>query len=363
MCDHYLGKVMDLMDVLKLWDDTMLIVCTDHGFLLGEHDWWAKSAMPWYDELIHTPLFIWDPRNPVPGARRQSLVQTIDLAPTILDFFGIEPRTSMDGVPLAETIATDQRAREGGLFGIHGGHVNVTDGRYVYMRAPKDPSNKPLYEYTLMPTHMRSRFGVRELQDIQLQEPFSFTQGCRTMKIEGRSMMNPHSFGTMLFDLQSDPGQENPIVDEAVERRMIRLMVQLMRENDAPREQFERLGLPADGEAREEHLLLQAQHAISLKAMAPRPSPEDIESGEGYYNLDTPLKELLADQGAHAVVARHIPQMIGGPQLEMVKNLSLKQIAQFAPAIFTVDVLRAVAASLAQVSPGGDHVGVETMST
>ena len=46
MCDHYLGQILNLMDALRLWDDTMLIVCTDHGFLLGEHDWWAKNNMP-----------------------------------------------------------------------------------------------------------------------------------------------------------------------------------------------------------------------------------------------------------------------------------------------------------------------------
>ena len=44
MCDAHLGKVLDLMDELDLWEDTMLIVCTDHGFLLGEHDWWAKMS-------------------------------------------------------------------------------------------------------------------------------------------------------------------------------------------------------------------------------------------------------------------------------------------------------------------------------
>jgi hypothetical protein len=301
-------------------------------------------------------LFIWDPRNPAPGERRQSLVQTIDLAPTILDFFGIEPPESMSGVPLAETVATDQRAREGGLFGIHGGHVNVTDGRYVYMRAPKDSSNKPLYEYTLMPTHMRALFDVAELQDIQLEEPFSFTQGCRTMKIEARSIRNPHAFGTLLFDLESDPGQENPIVDEEIERRMIRLMVKLMQENDVPLEQYERLGLPLDGEAQDEHLLLQAQHEIALKAMEPRLSPEKVESGDGFFNLDTSLKELLADKGAQAVIANHFPQIIGDPQLKMTESLSLKQIAQFAPASFTADLLRAVATDLAQISPGGDHV-------
>ena len=73
MCDHYLGKVLDLMDELELWDDTMLIVNTDHGFLLSEHDWWGKMRMPWYNELANIPLFIWDPRAGVQGERRDSL--------------------------------------------------------------------------------------------------------------------------------------------------------------------------------------------------------------------------------------------------------------------------------------------------
>lgn len=61
MCDYNLGKVLDLFDLYDLWKDTMLIVNTDHGFLLGEHGWWAKGLMPWYQEIAHTPFFIWDP--------------------------------------------------------------------------------------------------------------------------------------------------------------------------------------------------------------------------------------------------------------------------------------------------------------
>jgi len=44
--------------------------------------------------------------------------------------------------------------------------------------------------------------------------------------------------------LEKDPGQENPIQDADVEARMIEHMVRLMEENNAPPEQFERLGLP-----------------------------------------------------------------------------------------------------------------------
>src|SRR6478752_4949912 len=70
------------------------------------------------------------------------------------------------------------------FFGIHGGHVNVTDGRYVYMRAAADPSNGPLQEFTLMPTHMRSRFTVGELTAWEPAEPFTFTKGVRTMRVD-----------------------------------------------------------------------------------------------------------------------------------------------------------------------------------
>ena len=267
MCDHNLGKVLDTMDELDMWQDTLLIVCTDHGFLLGEHDWWAKNIQPWYNINVHTPLYIWDPRSGQQGERRDSLVQMIDFAPTLLEFFGIERPSDMQGAPLRETITQDKPLREAVLFGAHGAHVNVTDGRYVYMRACNSADNTPLYEYTLMPTHMRGRFGVEELQDIRLAEPFSFTKGCRTMQIEARNHINPFNMGSLLFDLQNDPAQENPIVDEAVERRMIRLLLELMQANDAPPDQYQRLGLPTDGQIGDEHLLLAVQHEAARKAI------------------------------------------------------------------------------------------------
>ncbi|MFP3560451.1 sulfatase, partial [Paraburkholderia sp. SIMBA_049] len=94
---------------------------------------------PWFDELAPTPLFIWDPRSRRAGVRRQSLVQMIDIAPTLLDFFGVQATPRMQGVALAKTIDEDLPVREAALFGMHGEHVNVTDGRYVYMRSGPDP--------------------------------------------------------------------------------------------------------------------------------------------------------------------------------------------------------------------------------
>ncbi len=243
MCDRNLGKVLDLMDEYDMWKDTLLIVNTDHGFLLGEHDWWAKCVQPFYNEVAHTPLFIWDPRIGTHGVHRQSLVQTIDLAPTLLDFFGVSLPVDMQGVPLRDVLESDTPVREGALFGLHGAHVNITDGRYVYMRAPANGDNTPLYNYTLMPTHMRAMFSVEELRRAEMRAPFSFTKGCPVMKIPGKAWVSRAPFETLLFDLQNDPGQQHPIQDQAVEARMTELMISLMRANDAPLEQYLRLGL------------------------------------------------------------------------------------------------------------------------
>ncbi|MDR6879455.1 sulfatase [Bacillus sp. 3255] len=243
MCDAYLGKVLDIMDEYGLWQDTMLIVTTDHGFLLGEHDWWAKNIMPFYNEIARSPLFVWDPRDKRKNERCGGLTQLIDLAPTLLEFFGVEIPKDMLGVPLHTALQANGGSREAVLFGIHGGHVNCTDGRYVYMRAPVRPDNTPLFNYTLMPAHMASLFRVEELQELELAEPFSFTKGVRTLKIPAASYIPAHRFGTLLYDLAADPGQQRPIQDAAVEKRMIGHMIRIMNQHDAPPEQFERLGI------------------------------------------------------------------------------------------------------------------------
>jgi arylsulfatase A-like enzyme len=247
MCDAYLGEVIDTMDALDLWKDTMLIVWTDHGFLLGEKECCAKIWMPFYEEVAHTPFFVWDPRAGTRNERRQALVQpSIDLGPTLLELFGVERTSDMLGRSLGETIASDKSVREAGIFGVHGAQVNVTDGRHVYMRAPAREDGQPLFNYTHMPTHMRQPFGVDDLRQMTLAEPFTFTKGCPTMKLPsrpGRANVHPDRFKHLLYDLQSDPTQERPIEDAVAERRMIGHLARLMKECDAPPEQFERLGI------------------------------------------------------------------------------------------------------------------------
>ena len=249
MCDHYLGQVLDTMDRHQMWDDTLLIVTTDHGFLLGEHGWWAKMVQPFYNEVARIPFFIWDPRSGRQGVRNSNLVQNIDVPATLLEYFGKELPEDMQGIPLGRTVADDSPTREAILFGLFGAHVNITDGRYVYMRGPEGSDDNPeIYHYTLMATHMRNRMPVAELQDVQLAEPFGFTKGVRTAKIPGsaggsRSSSWPVDPTTHLFDLQEDPDELNDFRDEEIEARLCKLMTSLMEANEAPPEQFARIGL------------------------------------------------------------------------------------------------------------------------
>jgi arylsulfatase A-like enzyme len=245
MCDAYLGKVLDFMDEHDMWTDTMLIVNTDHGNCHGEHDgWWGKCAMPYWNEVVHMPLFIWDPRSGIAGERRKSLVQTIDLAPTLLEFFGRPIPPDMEGKPLRQTIVDDTPVREAGLFGQFQGHCNVTDGRYVYMRAAVRKDNQPHFAYTLNMHRLNGFFPPSEGRTATMAPPMRFTKGMPLMRIQ-----HPHVYpdttlwGNLLYDLQNDPNQMHPISDTQVERRMIELMVDLMKRNDAPPEQYVRLGL------------------------------------------------------------------------------------------------------------------------
>lgn len=244
MCDRNLGRVLDMMDELDLWKDTMLIVNTDHGFLLGEHDWWGKCAMPWYQEAAHIPLWVWDPRVGAAGVTRDALVQTIDLAPTLLEFFGQPIPANMQGRALLPVLESDARIRDAALYGIFGGHVNWTDGRHVYMRGPVGEGNNPLTEYTTMPTHMRSRYSLDELRSWRPHGGFVHTKGCPVMAFPRGGKGWVSGLETRLYDLASDYDQRRSVPDHEREAAIIPQLVALMAASDAPPDQYARLGLP-----------------------------------------------------------------------------------------------------------------------
>ena len=235
MADDYLGRLLDKITALDLWKDTMVILCTDHGFLLGEHDWWGKSFMPVYQDLAQLPFMLWDPRLQVAGTRFSGLSQTIDIAPTLLQYFNQPIPSDMMGVPLTPCIAEGQAPHAEILFGYFGCNVNWSDGRHVYLRSAPEDQSDALYEFTLMPTRINRRFTPSELTRAELRKPFSFTKNVPVLKIPSEDLIAPgHSrFGNRLYDLRSDPHQTTPISDAALEARILNAMRRLMIATDA----------------------------------------------------------------------------------------------------------------------------------
>jgi arylsulfatase A-like enzyme len=252
MCDWQLGRLLDFFDANDMWKDTTLVVSTDHGFLLGEHDFWAKNRMNMYEEIVHIPLFVHDPRHPeLAGTRSAALTQSIDMAKTFLDAFGVAPAPEMQGHSLLSMLGGEQR-REAAIFGYFGAAVNVTDGRHSYHLFPPDISTQEINQYTLMPTHIWQPFSVEELRAATLAPPFGFTKGVPLLKVPVTArtpMYNNYGPGallesdTRLYDLAADPHQQHPYHDAAVEARLRGLMAQLMADNEAPPEAYARLGL------------------------------------------------------------------------------------------------------------------------
>ena len=255
-CDDMLGKLLTHFDEASLWGSTNLILTTDHGFLLGEHDWWAKNKMPIYEEIAHIPLFLATPERPsMAGSRVASLSQTMDLMPTILELHGIPvPSTSL-GRSLIREPDKAEPPHEAVLYGMYGGSVNVCDGEWVYYRYPVSMSEAALYQYTLMPSHLNQMFSLDELRSAQLHRGFSFTKGVpvlqtlHTDKAPFHLHMGPgiqQDCKTALFNVKRDPNQMHPVDDPDVEDRMLGLLLELLLRNEAPVEVYDRLGIAAE---------------------------------------------------------------------------------------------------------------------
>jgi arylsulfatase A-like enzyme len=104
LVDRWLGELGDALRRMGRLDDTLLIVTSDEGEPLGEHGY-VRRFRPWlYEELIHTPLIVRMPGGAFGGSRRQALVQTVDLLPTVLSALGLPPSDRVHGHDLLALI-------------------------------------------------------------------------------------------------------------------------------------------------------------------------------------------------------------------------------------------------------------------
>jgi len=86
--DHHLGRLFDWLRETDRWEDTLVVVCADHGELHGEHDLYGHEFCI-YDPLVNVPLMV---KGPGLDAERdeETQVELQDLYHTVLDYTGVE---------------------------------------------------------------------------------------------------------------------------------------------------------------------------------------------------------------------------------------------------------------------------------
>lgn len=101
MTDRWLGVFLDKLHALKLEENTIVMLVSDHGFLLGDHGWSGKISSRLYRELINVPMILVDPERRRAGQSSPYYASTPDVGPTLLSMAGVPVPSSMTGANLS----------------------------------------------------------------------------------------------------------------------------------------------------------------------------------------------------------------------------------------------------------------------
>lgn len=133
--DRWLGKLLAACRQHPWADHTLLIVTAAAGERLGERGLPGERTPVLHEELVHAPLLVRVPGSDQAASRRHALVQTVDLAPTLLDWFGISVSSfAADGKSLLPLIRNEcESVREAALLGIGDRQIALRTPDFLYV--------------------------------------------------------------------------------------------------------------------------------------------------------------------------------------------------------------------------------------
>lgn len=155
--DAQVGVILDAIDRLGRWDRTVVLLTSDHGFLLGEHGAWGKHGL--FERVVRVPLIV-----AAPGARAGSssprLVELVDVFPTLAELGGLPVPQELEGTSFAPLLSEPTRPWKLAAFSSdQRGQpaVSVRSERYRYTRWPR--RELELYDYETDPDENRNLAG------------------------------------------------------------------------------------------------------------------------------------------------------------------------------------------------------------
>ena len=142
--DEQLGKVLDELERLGLKESTAIVFTSDHGYHLGEHDFWQKSNL--HEESQRVPLIIAAP-GVAPG-ESDALAELTDIYPTVLDYAGVDVPDFCEGLSLRPVLENPDADIRDYAFSYHGGEkpiqFSLRGKRWAYMHY--GPEIEELYD-------------------------------------------------------------------------------------------------------------------------------------------------------------------------------------------------------------------------
>jgi arylsulfatase A-like enzyme len=131
LVDAWLGHFLDRLANLGLAENTLLVLISDHGVLLGEYGWVGKRYDEIHEELSHVPFLIRHPAGKAAGQASRYYASTHDIGPTVLAALGQGAPGHMDGVDLSPLL-DGRRPRRARPYHTtcYNDHVGASDGRW-----------------------------------------------------------------------------------------------------------------------------------------------------------------------------------------------------------------------------------------
>jgi N-acetylglucosamine-6-sulfatase len=167
--DESLGRIVAELEAAGTLDRTLVVVMSDHGYFYGEHDLNEERRLA-YEESARIPLILRYPAVAAAGRTPEELVQTIDLAPTVLELARVADPAARDGrslLPLLHGERPDWRQSilieywSDTVFPRirHMGYRAVRTERYKYIRYLELPGMDELYDLAADPYEMTNLMG------------------------------------------------------------------------------------------------------------------------------------------------------------------------------------------------------------
>jgi arylsulfatase len=164
MLDDCVGTLLDELDRLGMAEDTVVVFCSDHGDLLGEHGLFNKGAT-FYESEIHIPFVIRLPDGSHAGRSVKQFGSGIDVMPTLLDILGVETDLALPGVSLLPAIRDDAPSRENVTCTIVDGMMIRTRSRKLWYNVVSGDGE--MYDLDRDPGEMENLYDKPDCADMR----------------------------------------------------------------------------------------------------------------------------------------------------------------------------------------------------